>query len=148
MLGYADINAAAIGSAFPSGVQAKAAAVVQTIDGIPRLRGQITGLPASQVITSYETSISTLFDLNDEITSGSGDPALADDVRVELAPDKVVISRPAGLTLSTSTQTLLRSSGLRPEVFDSQLWGSDLKATYIERQSNLIAAAAEAPGKS
>jgi tetratricopeptide (TPR) repeat protein len=70
---------------------------------------------------------------------------LADDVRVELAPDKVVVSRPSGLTLSTSLQTLLHGSGLRPETFDSQLWGFDRQASYIERQSNLIAAAAAAP---
>ena len=30
---------------------------------------------------------------------------LADDIKVELAPDKVIVSRPAGLTLSTSLQT-------------------------------------------
>jgi tetratricopeptide (TPR) repeat protein len=70
---------------------------------------------------------------------------LADDVTVELAPDKVVVSRPAGLALSTSLQTLLRGSGLRPVTFDSQLWGFDKQASYSERQSNLIAAAAAAP---
>jgi hypothetical protein len=70
---------------------------------------------------------------------------LADDVTVELAPDKVVVSRPAGLALSTSLQTLLRGSGLRPVMFDSQLWGFDKQAPYSERQSNLIATAAAAP---
>jgi tetratricopeptide (TPR) repeat protein len=70
---------------------------------------------------------------------------LADDVKVELAPDKVVVSRPMGLALSTSLQTLLRGSGLRPVVFDSQLWGFDQQASYAERQSRLIAAAAGAP---
>lgn len=72
---------------------------------------------------------------------------LADDLNVELASDKIVINRPLGLTLSsTSMQTLLRGgSGLRPAVFDSQLWGADQQASYVERQSNLIAAAAEAP---
>jgi tetratricopeptide (TPR) repeat protein len=70
---------------------------------------------------------------------------LADDVKVELSPDKVVISRPMGLALSTSSQTLLRGSGLRPVMFDSQLWGFDQQASYGERQSKLIAAAAAAP---
>jgi signal transduction histidine kinase len=73
--------AVAIGSAFPASVQAKAATVVQTIDSIPGLRNQMAGLPANQVISDYSTSIGTLFDLNDEITSGSGDPTLADEVR-------------------------------------------------------------------
>jgi hypothetical protein len=70
---------------------------------------------------------------------------LADDLKVELAPDKIVVSRPNGLSLSTSLQTLLRGSGLRPAMFDSQLWGFDQQASYTERQSKLIAAAAAAP---
>jgi tetratricopeptide (TPR) repeat protein len=70
---------------------------------------------------------------------------LADDVKVDVSPDKVVVSRPMGLALSTSLQTLLRGSGLRPAMFDSQLWGSDQQASYIERQTKLIAAAAAAP---
>jgi tetratricopeptide (TPR) repeat protein len=70
---------------------------------------------------------------------------LADDVNVELAPDKVVISRPGGLTLSSSLQRVLRGTALRPVTFDSQLWGLDQQATYTERQSVLVAAAASAP---
>ena len=70
---------------------------------------------------------------------------LADDVKVELAPDKIIVSRPMGLALSTSLQTLLRGSGLRPTMFDSQLWGFDQQAAYTERQSKLVAAAASAP---
>ena len=70
---------------------------------------------------------------------------LADDVKVELAPDKIIVSRPMGLALSTSLQSLLRGSGLRPTMFDSQLWGFDQQASYIERQSKLVAAAASAP---
>ena len=70
---------------------------------------------------------------------------LADDVNVELAPDKVVIGRPGGLTLSSSLQRVLRGNALRPVTFDSQLWGLDQQATYTERQSVLVAAAAAAP---
>ena len=73
---------------------------------------------------------------------------LADDVNTELAADKVVITRPGGLTLSSSLQSVLRGRGLRPVMFDSQLWGFDRQSTYSERQSRLIeAAAAAAPGK-
>src|SRR5208282_4930524 len=46
---------------------------------------------------------------------------LADDVNVELAADKIVISRPGGLTLSSSLHSVLRGSALRPVMFDSQL---------------------------
>src|SRR5579864_7784072 len=70
---------------------------------------------------------------------------LADDVKVELAPDKIIVSRPMGLALSTSLQSLLRGSGLRPVMFDSQLWGFDQQGSYTERQSKLLAAAASAP---
>ena len=70
---------------------------------------------------------------------------LADDVKVELRPDQIIISRPLGLALSASLQTLLHGSGLRPVMFDSQLWGFDRQASYTERQSKLIAAAAESP---
>jgi len=69
---------------------------------------------------------------------------LADDINVDLAADKIVIGRPTGLTLSTSAQSLLRGSGLRPVMFDSQIWGFDREASYVERQSHLIAAAAAA----
>jgi tetratricopeptide (TPR) repeat protein len=81
------------------------------------------------------------------LASATGVPIepLADDVKVELAPDKVVVSRPMGLALSTSLQTLLHGSGLRPTMFDSQLWGFDQQGSYTERQSKLIAAAAGAP---
>jgi hypothetical protein len=70
---------------------------------------------------------------------------IADDVKVELAPDKIIVSRPMGLALSSSSQALLRGSGLRPVMFDSQLWGFDQQASYTERQSKLVAAAASAP---
>ncbi|HMG78729.1 MAG TPA: tetratricopeptide repeat protein [Xanthobacteraceae bacterium] len=70
---------------------------------------------------------------------------IADDVKVELAPDKIIVSRPMGLALSTSLQSVLRGSGLRPTMFDSQLWGFDQQAAYTERQTKLVAAAASAP---
>jgi hypothetical protein len=70
---------------------------------------------------------------------------LADDVNVDLAGDKVVIARPGGLTLSSSTHSMLHGSGLRPVMFDSQLWGFDRESTYIERQAHLIDAASAAP---
>jgi tetratricopeptide (TPR) repeat protein len=70
---------------------------------------------------------------------------LADDIAVDLAADKILVGRPNGLTLSTSLQTLLHGSGLRPVMFDSQIWGYDRQASYVERQSHLIDAAAVAP---
>jgi hypothetical protein len=70
---------------------------------------------------------------------------LSDDIHVELATDKIVIGRPGGLTLSSSLQSVLHGSALRPVMFDAQVWGLDRQASYGERQSQLIAAAAAAP---
>jgi hypothetical protein len=70
---------------------------------------------------------------------------LADDLHVELSADKVVIGRPGGLTLSSSLQSVLHGSALRPVMFDAQVWGLDRQSIYGERQSQLIAAAAAAP---
>lgn len=70
---------------------------------------------------------------------------LADDLSVTLVPDKIVVTRPLGLTLSTSMQTLMHGSGLHSAMFDSQAWGSDRKGSYFSRQSNLIGVAAAAP---
>lgn len=70
---------------------------------------------------------------------------LADDLNMALTPGKIVISRPGGLTLSSSLQSVLRGSGLHPATFDPQLWGFDRKGSYEARQSQLIATAASAP---
>ena len=70
---------------------------------------------------------------------------LADDLNVTLVPDKVVVTRPLGLTLSTSTQSLLHGSGLHAATFDSQAWGSDRQGSYFSRQERLIDVAAAAP---
>ena len=70
---------------------------------------------------------------------------IADDLNMALTPGKIVISRPGGLTLSSSLQSLLRGSGLHPATFDPQLWGFDRKGSYETRQSQLISAAAAAP---
>ncbi|HEX3515576.1 MAG TPA: nitrate- and nitrite sensing domain-containing protein, partial [Trebonia sp.] len=73
--------AAAIGPAFPASVQAKAQGAIQMIDSLPGLRSEVVGQAPSQIIANYSTSIIDLFVLNDEITSGSSDAVLADEVR-------------------------------------------------------------------
>lgn len=69
---------------------------------------------------------------------------IADDVGVDLSADKIVISRPAGLTLSGSVMAERNSAAFRPVVFDAQLWGFDKQSNFTERQYKLIAAAADA----
>ncbi len=68
---------------------------------------------------------------------------LADDLDVEIASDKIMISRPAGLVLSSVGQAVHR--GYRPMVLDAQTWGFDREADFNDRQNTLITAAASAP---
>ena len=72
---------------------------------------------------------------------------IADDITAQLAPEKITISRPGGLSLSA---TLLGSEQqvapyFRAMTFDTQLWGFDRQAKFSERQSELIGLAASAP---
>ncbi len=114
--------AAAIGSAFPASVQDKAASVVQVIDSLSGLRSQVAGLPAGQVISTYTNSIDNLFQLNDEITSGSGDAALADDVRalngISRAKDE-----------ASQQRAILFSTLLEITVNDSKSGSNDVSGT-------------------
>jgi tetratricopeptide (TPR) repeat protein len=102
------------------------------ITALPPARGLIN----SQDFVEFRSLASTL---------GVVIEPLADDVSVDLAPDKIVISRPNGLTLSSAAQTLLHGNGLRADMFDSQIWGVDRESSYWERQGHLMAAAAAAP---
>jgi tetratricopeptide (TPR) repeat protein len=70
---------------------------------------------------------------------------LADDLTVSVVPDKIVVTRPLGLTLSTSMQTLMHGSELRAEIFNSQSWGADRQGAYSAREAQLIDVAAAAP---
>ena len=70
-----------IGAQFPATTQARAATVVSQIDLIPALRSQLSSQTPLAAIQAYSEVIGDLFNLNDEITSGSGDPALSDEVR-------------------------------------------------------------------
>jgi signal transduction histidine kinase len=72
--------AAAIGSAFPATLQAEAQNVVELTKGFTVLRTSLAAGSAGDVIQGYSNEIANLFVLNDEITNGSPDPVLADDV--------------------------------------------------------------------
>jgi tetratricopeptide (TPR) repeat protein len=72
---------------------------------------------------------------------------LADDLTAELAPDKLIVSRPAGLTLS-AVQGSARGGGgpaMQRQVLDTQTWGFDRQADFKERNWQLLSAAADAP---
>ncbi len=78
-------------------------------------------------------------------THGIAVEMLADDLSAELSVDKIVLRRPTGLSLSGSSGVTRRSDRSRAVLFDTQAWGSDHHANFIDRQRNLIQAAADAP---
>lgn len=69
----------------------------------------------------------------------------ADDLNVELSADRILIARPSGLTLTSSSSNGQRGGLLRPMMFDSQQWGFDRQSPFLARQENLIDAAAKVP---
>lgn len=77
-------------------------------------------------------------------THGVAVQTIADDVLMELSSDKIIVSRPQGLTLSGVMPSVKNSAAYRPMVFDAQLWGFDRQSNFTERQYKLIAAAADA----
>ena len=72
----------------------------------------------------------------------------ADDVAVELGADKVVITRPGGLSLSSASVSRDNSGSsitFGPMMFDTQTWGFDRQAKFTDREGELISRAAAAP---
>jgi len=70
---------------------------------------------------------------------------LADDVSAELAVDKIIVTRPGGLSLS---QLLISSQPIddfRRLSFDTQLWAYNRQANFNAREAELTQIAAMAP---
>ncbi|WEF52637.1 hypothetical protein AFIC_001132 [[Pseudomonas] carboxydohydrogena] len=68
-----------------------------------------------------------------------------DDVSVEARPDKIVISKPGGLTLSAASASPDRTGAPGGAVFDPAEWSKNQKASFLPRLDELIDAAANAP---
>ena len=69
----------------------------------------------------------------------------ADDLKAELAADKVILARPGGLTLSDAAAPQQQDKAARALTFDTKRWSLDRDADYTQRQFDLVRAAAEAP---
>ncbi len=70
---------------------------------------------------------------------------IADDVAAALSADRITLSRPGGLSLSSAEVGVQDAGGsLRHRAFDAQIWGFDRKTDFEQRQSELIGAAAGA----
>ena len=74
---------------------------------------------------------------------------IADDVAAALAPDKITLGRPGGLSLSSADVGIDDAGGAaHAAAFNTQIWGYDRKSDFEQRQSELIrAAAGAAPGR-
>jgi hypothetical protein len=68
----------------------------------------------------------------------------ADDIKAELSADKVILTRPGGLTLSDAAAAQ-QEKAARAVIFDTKRWNDDRQAEYARRQFELVRAAAEAP---
>jgi tetratricopeptide (TPR) repeat protein len=81
-------------------------------------------------------------------THGVAIQPIADDLTAAIEPDKIVIGRPGGLSLSSAAVGPAQQQAaptFRALTFDTQTWGFDRQAPFRERQTELIALAAAAP---
>ncbi|RTL50936.1 MAG: tetratricopeptide repeat protein [Bradyrhizobiaceae bacterium] len=62
----------------------------------------------------------------------------SDDVTADIAPDKIVLTRPGGLTLSASNASAEKSATSSGPVFDVNEWRENQKAPFFERQNEII----------
>jgi hypothetical protein len=66
----------------------------------------------------------------------------SDDVTAEIASDKIILSRPGGLTLSSADVAAQRAPTVVRPIFDVDEWSKNQAANFTARQSELLAAAA------
>lgn len=72
---------------------------------------------------------------------------LADDIVIQLEPDRVVIGRPDGLTLSPQSVARRHAGVATGSVFDMTEWKRDRKGNFFHEESRLFSEAADAPTK-
>jgi tetratricopeptide (TPR) repeat protein len=68
----------------------------------------------------------------------------SDDITAEIAPDKIILGRPGGLTLSSAGVAAQRAPAALQPVFDVAEWRKNQQQNFAARQDALIAAAAAA----
>lgn len=68
----------------------------------------------------------------------------SDDVLVDAGPDKVVLSRPGGLTLSAADTVPQRASSVARPIFDVGQWRRDQEAPFVERLDAVMNTAVDA----
>src|SRR5262249_29101113 len=68
----------------------------------------------------------------------------SDDVAVEVAPAKVIVGKPGGLTLSSASIAAERAPMAVRPLFDIEEWHKNQEERFIKREDELIMAAASA----
>jgi tetratricopeptide (TPR) repeat protein len=72
----------------------------------------------------------------------------SDDITAEVASDKIILTRPGGLTLSSADVGAERAATAVRPIFDAGEWRKNQSENFIARKNELIAAAAAAdPGQ-
>ncbi len=70
----------------------------------------------------------------------------SDDCNADVSSDKVVFSRPGGLTLSSASNAPRRSWSAARPILDLNIWSENQKVVFSEQHDKLVAVAARATG--
>ena len=101
----------------------------------------VTALPPAQGLMRHQEFVE--FALR-ESTHGVVVEPKSDDVTVDVAPDKVTITRPGGLTLSAANTGPERAATAARPIFDVEEWQKNSKADFFKRLDELVDAASTA----
>jgi tetratricopeptide (TPR) repeat protein len=101
----------------------------------------VTALPPAQGFVRHQEFVE--FSLR-ESTHGVVVEPKADDIAVEVAPDKVTVTRPGGLTLSAANSGPERATTAARPIFDVETWQKDSNADFFQRLDELVDAASAA----
>lgn len=62
----------------------------------------------------------------------------SDDITADIGPDKIVLTRPGGLTLSASNASAEKSASPAGAIFDVNEWRGNQQAPFLTRQNDII----------
>jgi hypothetical protein len=101
----------------------------------------VTALPPAQGFIRHQEFVE--FSLRESIHGVVIEPK-SDDIAVDVAPDKVTVTRPGGLTLSAANAGPERATTAARPIFDVGEWQKDSKADFFKRLDELVDAASTA----
>lgn len=101
----------------------------------------VTALPPARGLIRRQQFVE--FSLSESIHGVVIEPK-SDDIAVEVATDKVTVTRKGGLTLSAANVAPGRAATVAQPIFDVGQWQKDSKADFLERLDELVNAASTA----